>query len=273
MWSACGGGEEPPQHLIDIPPSYDPQYERLIRPRPRAEGSLRCVVRLQPREKNVLMHVEDGNVLLLVARKEGKHWRIGADRAFASASALVQLTTCGGGAYSVERVRSSSSRASWESLSCSHETRALSQDLPEVNTMAALLPLDESAEARDGSGREWLPGEAECAAAPERPPGELRSQLRDALVGQPTPGATLLMTKLPRWNPSTDAFELPFHGRANLASERNFQLVTALRGKVAADAPIVLLHGKLDEATYSLDFRYPLSPLHAFALALVTWGW
>ena len=76
-----------------------------------------------------------------------------------------------------------------------------------------------------------------------------------------------------RWNPSTDAFELPFHGRANLASERNFQLVTALRGKVAADAPIVLLHGKLDEATYSLDFRYPLSPLHAFALALVTWGW
>jgi len=34
--------------------------------------------------------------------------------------------------------------------------------------MAALLPLDESAEARDGSGREWLPGEAECAAAPER---------------------------------------------------------------------------------------------------------
>ncbi|EOD06102.1 hypothetical protein EMIHUDRAFT_219406 [Emiliania huxleyi CCMP1516] len=262
MWSACGGGEEPPQHLIDIPPSYDPQCERLIRPRPRAEGSLRCVVRLQPREKDVLMHVEDGNVLLLVARKEGKHWRIGerdspaspssrlrptlpppvsaagADRAFASASALVQLTTCGGGAYSVER----------------------------VNTMAALLPLDESAEARDGSGREWLPGEAE-------PPGELRSQLHDALVGQPTPGATLLMTKLPRWNPSTDAFELPFHGRANLASERNFQLVTALRGKVAADAPIVLLHGKLDEATYSLDFRYPLSPLHAFALALVTWGW
>ena len=155
MWSACGGGEEPPQHLIDIPPSYDPQCERLIRPRPRAEGSLRCVVRLQPREKDVLMHVEDGNVrpppqptprgcwrshccrrrpqvLLLVARKEGKHWRIGerdspaspssrlrptlpppvsaagADRAFASASALVQLTTCGGGAYSVERVRSSS---------------------------------------------------------------------------------------------------------------------------------------------------------------------
>ena len=39
-----------------------------------------------------------------------------------------------------------------------------------------------------------------------------------------------------RWNPSTDAFELPFHGRANLASERNFQLVTASRSEsVAAD--------------------------------------
>jgi hypothetical protein len=58
-----------------------------------------------------------------------------------------------------------------------------------------------------------------------------------------------------------------------LASERNFQLVVSGSRGPPPSAPPVLVHGKLDEDTFSLDFCHPLSPLHAFGLALVTWGW
>ena len=72
----------------------------------------------------------------------------------------------------------------------------------------------------------------------------------------------------------TDSFELPFHGRANMASERNFQLIVGnLNERQPANPPVVLVHGKLEDDVFSLDFTYPLSPLHAFGLTLVTWAW
>ena len=93
--------------------------------------------------------------------------------------------------------------------------------------------------------------------------------------GTPTPTSQppFLVGQYRRWNTCTESFELPFHGRANSASERNFQLVKTESGQRPNGAPVVLLHGKLDADTFALDYTYPLSPLHAFALALVTWSW
>eukprot|EP00967_Tisochrysis_lutea_P067262 scaffold87818_cov36-Tisochrysis_lutea.AAC.1 len=58
-----------------------------------------------------------------------------------------------------------------------------------------------------------------------------------------------------------------------MASERNFQLIVGnLNERQPANPPVVLVHGKLEDDVFSLDFTYPLSPLHAFGLTLVTWA-
>lgn len=50
-------------------------------------------------------------------------------------------------------------------------------------------------------------------------------QLANALRGDAH--ATFAMTaKRPKWNQRSDSYELPFNGRANFASERNFQLIS-----------------------------------------------
>merc|ERR1712099_206056 len=36
---------------------------------------------------------------------------------------------------------------------------------------------------------------------------------------------------------------------------------------------VVLLHGQLEEDAFALDFAYPLSPLHAFAISLSSYQW
>ena len=85
----------------------------------------------------------------------------------------------------------------------------------------------------------------------------------------PIPGTFILESRRPKWNPRTETFELPFGGRANWASARNFQLVD--RDGVPDRA--VLLYGKMDEDEFALDFSYPLSVLHALSIVLTTWGW
>ena len=104
----------------------------------------------------------------------------------------------------------------------------------------------------------------------ELPPGELASRLRQAEEGsnrrqEPSNLLHEIATKLPKWNGRTQSFELAFHGRAKLASERNLQLVQRFpQGKER----LMLLCGKLEEDEYALDFAHPLSPVHAFAFFL-----
>ena len=104
----------------------------------------------------------------------------------------------------------------------------------------------------------------------ELPPGELASRLRQAEEGsnrrqEPSNLLHEIATKLPKWNGRTQSFELAFHGRAKLASERNLQLVQRFpQGKER----LMLLCGKLEENEYALDFAHPLSPVHAFAFFL-----
>ncbi|KAI8477383.1 MAG: tubby C-terminal-like domain-containing protein [Monoraphidium minutum] len=97
--------------------------------------------------------------------------------------------------------------------------------------------------------------EAARAAAPAPAPA--------APAPPPPPPAAVLRNKAPRWNDSMRAFCLNFGGRVTTASVKNFQL--------AADGDaetVVLQFGKAGDETFTCDFRWPLTPLQAFAICL-----
>ena len=105
----------------------------------------------------------------------------------------------------------------------------------------------------------------------DAPSGVLGAELARATEGRNRcqPEFAVLESRRPKWNPRTETYELPFSGRANWASARNFQLVDR---DGAADRA-VLLYGKLEEDEFALDFSQPLSMLHALSIVLTTWGW
>ncbi|XP_053769563.1 tubby-related protein 1 [Desmodus rotundus] len=72
-----------------------------------------------------------------------------------------------------------------------------------------------------------------------------------------------LHNKPPVWNEGSGSYTLNFHGRVTQASVKNFQIVHA-------DDPdyIVLQFGRVAEDAFTLDYRYPLCALQAFAIAL-----
>ncbi|XP_054424690.1 tubby-related protein 1 [Pteronotus mesoamericanus] len=72
-----------------------------------------------------------------------------------------------------------------------------------------------------------------------------------------------LHNKPPVWNEDSGSYTLNFQGRVTQASVKNFQIVHA-------DDPdyIVLQFGRVAEDTFTLDYRYPLCALQAFAIAL-----
>lgn len=71
------------------------------------------------------------------------------------------------------------------------------------------------------------------------------------------------------YNLKTNMYLLNFHKRAKIASIKNIQLVPGSNRSVSeAEVPAVLLMGKMDDSTFSLDFTYPLCPLQAFAIAI-----
>ncbi|CAJ1363809.1 unnamed protein product [Effrenium voratum] len=66
----------------------------------------------------------------------------------------------------------------------------------------------------------------------------------------------------PRWDKKLNSYALPFFGRVKKASAKNFQLV------VNADQnTIFLMFGKISKDVFCLDFRGPISPLEAMAIA------
>jgi hypothetical protein len=77
-----------------------------------------------------------------------------------------------------------------------------------------------------------------------------------------------LTTKKPQWNDDVESLVLDFKGRHILSSAKNFQL--ALRQK---PDHVICQFGKIGSATFSLDFRYPLSVIQAFAISMTTIFW
>ncbi|CAH1100594.1 unnamed protein product [Psylliodes chrysocephalus] len=72
-----------------------------------------------------------------------------------------------------------------------------------------------------------------------------------------------LHNKTPVWNDETQSYVLNFHGRVTQASVKNFQIVHD------SDTDYVVMQfGRVAEDVFTMDFRYPLCSLQAFAIAL-----
>ncbi|KAJ3342450.1 hypothetical protein HDU93_002208 [Gonapodya sp. JEL0774] len=75
----------------------------------------------------------------------------------------------------------------------------------------------------------------------------------------------VLHNKSPQWNEETQSYVLNFNGRVQLASVKNFQVVSE------HDLDYVLLQfGRVSEDAFTLDFQYPLSCVLALSIALTS---
>ncbi|VDN52723.1 unnamed protein product [Dracunculus medinensis] len=71
--------------------------------------------------------------------------------------------------------------------------------------------------------------------------------------------------KNPVWNEDSQSYVLNFHGRVTQASVKNFQIIHD-----AHPDYIVMQFGRISDEIFTMDFRYPLSPLQAFGIAMTS---
>jgi tubby and related proteins len=92
-------------------------------------------------------------------------------------------------------------------------------------------------------------------------------QVDTSMSGQVHSGHTqdmvLLVNNPPKWNEAAGAYVLNFNGRVTMPSVKNFQLV-----QPENHSNVMLQFGKTGSDTYSMDFKYPLSPFQAFSIVL-----
>lgn len=69
--------------------------------------------------------------------------------------------------------------------------------------------------------------------------------------------------KDPRWNEKLKSYALNFGGRVKMASIKNF----ILEDIISPDKNL-LVFGKVDERTFSLDVWYPFTPFQAMGIIL-----
>lgn len=72
-----------------------------------------------------------------------------------------------------------------------------------------------------------------------------------------------LHNKTPVWNDDTQSYVLNFHGRVTQASVKNFQIVHDSDPEY-----VVMQFGRVAEDVFTMDYRYPMCALQAFAIAL-----
>ncbi|CAD7692383.1 unnamed protein product [Nyctereutes procyonoides] len=91
----------------------------------------------------------------------------------------------------------------------------------------------------------------------------------ESLLSRFQRGATqrliLLQNKTPLWSQENGTYALNFHGRVTQASVKNFQIVYP----DGLDY-LVLQFRRVAPDTFTMDFRFPLCPLQAFAICLST---
>uniref|UniRef100_A0A0N5A3P2 Tubby-like protein n=1 Tax=Parastrongyloides trichosuri TaxID=131310 RepID=A0A0N5A3P2_PARTI len=80
-----------------------------------------------------------------------------------------------------------------------------------------------------------------------------------------TDGLVVMQNKSPQWNEDTQSYVLNFHGRVTQASVKNFQIIHE-----ADPDYIVMQFGRVSDELFTMDFRYPLSPLQAFGIAMTS---
>lgn len=71
-----------------------------------------------------------------------------------------------------------------------------------------------------------------------------------------------MSNKTPFWNEQNQVYQLDFGGRVTQESAKNFQ--------IELDTKQVLQFGRIENGSYTLDFRYPFSASQAFAVALAS---
>jgi tubby-related protein 1 len=75
-----------------------------------------------------------------------------------------------------------------------------------------------------------------------------------------------LKNKAPTYDEESGLYTLTFYGnRVQQASHQNFQLVTSDQDQ---ENNVAMQFGRIDENNFSLDYRYPLTIIQAFAIAL-----
>mmetsp|Transcript_103239 Transcript_103239/g.301129 ORF Transcript_103239/g.301129 Transcript_103239/m.301129 type:complete len:240 (-) Transcript_103239:152-871(-) len=79
-----------------------------------------------------------------------------------------------------------------------------------------------------------------------------------------------LVTQVPEWNEDVGSLVLDFKGRNVLTSAKNFQIVPECSQK---PEHMVCQFAKIKPDVFSLDFRYPLNLIQAFAASLTTMFW
>ncbi|XP_059292932.1 tubby-like F-box protein 5 [Lycium ferocissimum] len=82
----------------------------------------------------------------------------------------------------------------------------------------------------------------------------------------------VLKNKAPRWHEQLQCWCLNFEGRVTMASVKNFQLLAEVDPSHNVPDPkqekIILQFGRIGKDTFTMDYRYPLSALQAFAICL-----
>nr|CAD2184347.1 unnamed protein product [Meloidogyne enterolobii] len=95
----------------------------------------------------------------------------------------------------------------------------------------------------------------------------------------------VLNNKQPVWNEESQSYVLNFHGRVTQASVKNFQIVHSMHAsqsemnhqnnnniQVIPDPSeyVIMQFGRLDNETFTMDVRYPLTPVQAFGIAMTS---
>ncbi|EGT46067.1 hypothetical protein CAEBREN_02834 [Caenorhabditis brenneri] len=75
----------------------------------------------------------------------------------------------------------------------------------------------------------------------------------------------VLCNKSPQWNDDSQSYVLNFHGRVTQASVKNFQIIHA-----SSPEYIVMQFGRISDDEFTMDFRYPLSAVQAFGIAMTS---
>ena len=241
-----------PEVSIDLSRAADLDVDRLLEPRPRDQGTMRCTVK-RLREKHTLeLYLEEGNVFVLSATRKGKEWIISEQQQGCEPRKhLARVRQGKERTFSIVRARHDGHESAPELCYVVHSTHQLSNGLPDLNVMRVAMP-------RPPIG------------ALDAQHGELGKVMGELGAKRSPEHVSILESRRPKWNARTETYELPFGGRANWASARNFQLVE--RGASEGSA-VALLYGKMEEDEFALDFAFPLSLLNAFAIVLTTWGW